>query len=513
MPRTSATPSWNATRSVESPRSKLAASVVSPAAIAASRRRATAALRIRRDFTLVLNHIKGRQQKGALQYPHEDLILGAGQTGGTLAAHLASDAFDITLVDNNDQLLKGLKDRLDIQTVHGHASRPDTLLAAGADDADLLIAVTNSDEVNMVACQVCYSLFQTPTKIARIRTNEYFTGPNGDDAAVEFFSGEHMPIDVLINPERVVMSQIKELLEHPGALQVLDFADGRVQIAACAPNHGGPLVGQALRSLREHIRASTQGGGHLPPGSAHHSHRRDGGAGGRRGVLHRTSRAHQHGDVGAAGSRPRPNKRVMIAGGGNVGLMLARAIEDDFGVKVLEFGATRAALVAERLNHAVAIQGDATDHDLLVDENVEETDVFCAVTNDDEVNFMSALLAKRLGARQVIALIAKPAYVDLVQGREIDVAVSPQLSTTSSILSYVRRGDVTKVHRLRRGAAEAMETVVHGDARNSKVADRRIDEIPLAARRHHRRDRAQRRSDRRQRPGGSGEAATMDSCS
>ena len=407
------------------------------------------------------------------------LILGAGQTGGTLAAHLASDAFDITLVDNNDQLLKGLKDRLDIQTVHGHASRPDTLLAAGADDADLLIAVTNSDEVNMVACQVCYSLFQTPTKIARIRTNEYFTGPNGDDAAVEFFSGEHMPIDVLINPERVVMSQIKELLEHPGALQVLDFADGRVQIAGVRAYHGGPLVGQALRSLREHIpRVDTkvvaifrQDRPIIPTDETVVQVDDE--------VFFIAQAEHINTVMSELQEVARPNKRVMIAGGGNVGLMLARAIEDDFGVKVLEFGATRAALVAERLNHAVAIQGDATDHDLLVDENVEETDVFCAVTNDDEVNFMSALLAKRLGARQVIALIAKPAYVDLVQGREIDVAVSPQLSTTSSILSYVRRGDVTKVHRLRRGAAEAMETVVHGDARNSKVADRHIDEIPL----------------------------------
>ena len=407
------------------------------------------------------------------------LILGAGQTGGTLAAHLASDAFDITLVDNNDQRLKVLKDRLDIQTVHGHASRPDTLLAAGADDADLLIAVTNSDEVNMVACQVCYSLFQTPTKIARIRTNEYFAGSNGDDADIEFFSGEHMPIDVLINPERVVMGQIKQLLEHPGALQVLDFADGRVQIAGVRAYHGGPLVGQALRSLREHIpRVDTkvvaifrQDRPIIPTDETVVQADDE--------VFFIAPTEHINTVMSELQEAARPNKRVMIAGGGNVGLLLAHAVEDDFRVKVLEFGEARAALVAERLNHAVAIRGDATDHDLLVDENVEEADVFCAVTNDDEVNFMSALLAKRLGARQVIALIAKPAYVDLVQGREIDVAVSPQLSTTSSILSYVRRGDVTKVHRLRRGAAEAMETVVHGDARNSKVAGRRIDEIPL----------------------------------
>ncbi len=406
------------------------------------------------------------------------LILGAGQTGGTLAEHLASDAFDITLVDQDGQRLKELKDRLDIQTVHGHASRPDTLLAAGADDADLLIAVTNSDEVNMVACQVCYSMFQTPTKIARIRTNEYSTGANSDDD-IEFFSREHMPIDVLINPERVVMGQIKQLLEHPGALQVLDFADGRVQIAGVRAYHGGPLVGQALRSLREHIpnvdtKVVAIFRQHRPiiPTDETVVQVDD-------EVFFLAPVDHINTVMSELQEVKRPNKRIVIAGGGNIGLLLAHEIEDEYSVKVLEFSATRAAVVAERLKSAVAILGDATDRDLLVDENVEEADVFCALTNDDEVNFMSALLAKQLGARQVIALIAKPAYVDLVQGRDIDVAVSPQFSTTSSILSYVRRGDVTKVHRLRRGAAEAMETVVHGDARNSKVVDRRLDEIPL----------------------------------
>ena len=175
----------------------------------------------------------------------------------------------------------------------------------------------------------------------------------------------------------------------------------------------------------------------------------------------------------------RPFKRVVIAGGGNIGLLLARAIESQFHVKVIEFDAARAELVAERLSSAVAILGDATNRDLLVEENVDDADAFCAVTNNDEVNIMSALLAKRLGVRQVLALITKPAYVDIIQGGEIDVAVSPQQATTSSILSHVRRGDVARVHRLRRGAAEALEAVVHGDARTSRVVDRRIEQISL----------------------------------
>ena len=407
------------------------------------------------------------------------LILGAGQTGGTLAEQLANEAFEVTLVDHDGARLKDLKDRLDIQTIHGHGSRPDTLLAAGAADADLLIAVTNSDEVNMVACQVCYSMFQTPTKIARIRSNEYFSNPGGDEADIAFFSREHMPIDVLINPERVVMSQIKLLLEHPGALQVLDFADGRVQLVGVRAFHGGKLVGQALRSLRDHIPnvdtkvvAIFREDRPIIPTADTVVEVDD-------EVFFIAPAEHINAVMSELQAVERPNKRVLIAGGGNIGLLLARAIEEEFAVKIIEYSETRVQLVAERLDRAVTILGDATDRDLLVDENVEEADVFCAVTNDDEVNFMSALLAKRLGARHVIALIAKPAYVDLVQGREIDIAVSPQLSTTSSILSHVRRGDVARVHRLRRGAAEAMEAVVHGDARNSKVAERRIDQMNL----------------------------------
>ena len=406
------------------------------------------------------------------------LILGAGQTGGSLAEHLASEPFDITLVDQDGARLKDLKDRLDIQTIHGHASRPDTLLAAGADDVDLLIAVTNSDEVNMVACQVCYSLFQTPMKIARIRSNKYITGPNGD-ADIEFFSRDHMPIDVLINPEQVVMDEIKQIIEHPGALQVVDFADGRVQLVAVRAYHGGPLVGQELRSLREHIpnvdtkvvAIFRQDRAIMPTADTVVEVDDE--------VFFIAPAQHINAVMSELREVERPNKRIMIAGGGNIGLLLARAIEDDFSVKVVEFGQERAEFVAERLDRTTVILGDATDRDLLIAENVEDTDAFCAVTNDDEVNIMSALLAKRLGVRRALSLIAKPAYVDLVQGSEIDIALSPQLATTSTILSHVRRGDVARAHSLRRGAAEALEAIVHGDAQHSKVAGRRLDQVSM----------------------------------
>jgi len=399
------------------------------------------------------------------------LILGAGQVGGTLAENLAKESFDVTLVDHQAQRLQELSERLDIQTIQGWASHPDVLRRAGADDADILVAVTSSDEVNMVACQVCYSLFRTPTKIARVRSLSYLTREG-------FFSKEHMPIDVLINPEDVVTNHI-QLLNHPGALQVLDFADGRVQLVAMRAYYGGPLVGQALSFLREHMpKADTRvaaifrrGRPIIPKGDTVIEADDE--------VFFIAAREHIDTVMGELRKIERPFKRVMIAGGGNVGARLAQAVETNYAVKLLEFSVPRAKFLADQLTRAVVLQGDATDRELLLEENIEQCDAFIAVTNDDEVNIMSALMAKRLGVRQVMSLISKPAYVDLVQGGDIDIAISPQQATTSTLLSYVRRADVARVHSLRRGAAEAIEAIAHGDAKNSKVVGRRIADIDL----------------------------------
>ena len=396
------------------------------------------------------------------------LILGAGQVGGTLAQHLASEAFDITVVDIDGARLDELRRRLDIRTVLGHASRPDVLRRAGIEDADMLIAVTPHDEVNMVACQVCYTMFQTE----RIREDSYH-------ARSSLFSSEHMPIDFVINPERVVTDQIKELLQRPGALQVLDFANGRVKLVAMRAREDGPLVGSQLRQLRRRIpNADTRVAAIfrrdraiLPEGDTTIEADDE--------VFFIAATEHITDVMAALRQVERPYKRVLIAGGGRIGEYLARAIESSFSVKVIEHDEARANEIAQRLESAVVILGDATDRELLLQENIERVDVFCAVTNDDEVNIMSSLLAKRLGVRQVMTLIGKPAYIDLVMGREIDIAISPQLAATSMILAHVRRGDVTQVHSLRRGAAEAMEAVVHGGAKSSKVIGKRLDNLPL----------------------------------
>lgn len=400
------------------------------------------------------------------------IILGAGQVGGTLAENLSHEENDITVVDNNGPRLRELQDKIDIRTIHGMASHPSVLKQAGADEADMLVAVTNSDEVNMVACQVAYTMFRTPSKIARIRQAAYLNKEN-------LFRNDAMPIDVLISPEQVVTNYIKRLLERPGALQVLDFADGRVQLVAMKAHYGGPMVGQELRYIREHmplvdtrIAAIFRRGTAIVPTGTTVIEADD-------EVFFIAARQDIKLVMSELQRLDDDYKRVIIAGGGNIGLRLAQAIESDFKVKIIERNMERCHFLSETLTKSMVFNGNASDKELLISENIEETDVFCALSNDDEANVMAAMLAKRLGARKVMALINNPAYVDLVQGGEIDIAISPQLATIGSLLKHVRRGDVVNVHSLRRGAAEAMEAIAHGDEQSSKVVGKIVGEVDL----------------------------------
>ncbi len=400
------------------------------------------------------------------------IILGAGQVGSSLAANLVSEANDITVVDTDKGRLQSLQERFDLRTVFGPASHPEVLAHAGAEDADMIIAVTNSDETNMVACQVAYTLFHTPTKIARVRAQEYLDFP-------QLFSQESIPVDVLISPEQLVTNYIHRLIEHPGALQVLDFAAGKVQLVAVKAYYGGPLVGQELRRLRDHMpglqtRVAAifrRGAAIIPEGHT---------------VIEADDEvffiaAKQ--DIRAVMSELRrldsPVKRIIIAGGGNIGKRLAKALEPVYQVKIIDHNTARTQAIAEELTKTIVLQGDAADEELLLEENIENTDVFCALTNDDEANILSAMLAKRLGARKVMALINRAAYVDLVESGDIDIAISPPQATIGSLLTHVRRGDVVVVHSLRRGAAEAIEAVAHGDMRSSKVVGRAVQDIRL----------------------------------
>jgi len=400
------------------------------------------------------------------------IILGAGQVGGTLAQNLASEENDITVVDTDGELLRNLQDRMDIRTIIGKASYPNILRQAGAEDADMLIAVTNSDEVNMIACQIAFTLFRTPTKIARIRATAYITRTG-------LFNNEALPIDVIISPEQVVTNHIKRLIEHPGALQVLDFAQGKAQLVAVRAYHGGPLVGQEIRYLRQHMPSIDTRVAAI--------FRRD------RAIMPEGSTIIEVDDevffiaaknnIRAVMSELRKLEsnysRIIIAGGGNIGEHLAEAIETRYRVKIIDHNPGRCRDLSQALSSTIVLQGSSSDQNLLLEENIEETDVFLAVTNDDEANIMSSMLAKRLGARKVMTIINNPAYVDLVQGGDIDIAISPQQVTIGSLLTHVRRGDMVNVHSLRRGAAEAIEAVAHGDENSSRVVGKAIGDIDL----------------------------------
>ena len=400
------------------------------------------------------------------------IILGAGQVGASVAANLASEANDITVVDEDATTLQDLQDRLDIRTVKGYASHPDILAQAGANDADMIIAVTRSDETNMIACQVAYTLFHTPTKIARVRSVEYLRH-------MRLFAQEALPVDVLISPEQLVTDYIQRLIENPGALQVLDFAGGKVQLVAVHAFYGGPLVGHELRDLKVHMpgidaRVASifrQGKPITPEGDTIIEADDE--------VFFVAARKHIRTVMGELRKMDKPVKRVILAGGGNIGLRLATAIEGGYQVKIIERQEERARMLSETLDKTIVLLGDAADEELLLEENVENTDVFCALTNDEEANILSAMLAKRLGARKVMSLINRASYVNLVQSGTVDVAISPQQATIGSLLTHIRRGDVVMVHSLRRGAAEAIEAVAHGDRSSSKVVGRALDEIKL----------------------------------
>ena len=400
------------------------------------------------------------------------LILGAGQVGASVAYNLASEANDITVVDTRPEILRDLQDRLDLRTVVGQGSHPNVLAQAGAEDADMIIAVTNSDETNMVACQVAYTLYHTPTKIARVRAAEYLSNER-------LFHQEALPIDLLISPEQLVTDYIQRLIEHPGSLQVLDFAQGRVQLVAVKAYYGGKLVGNELRALSEHMpgietRVAAifrRGKAIIPEGHTVIEPDDE--------VFFIAAKKHIRAVTSELRELDKPYKRIMLAGGGNIGRRLAEAMERDYQVKIIESDRQRARDLAEVLDRTIVLQGDAADGELLTEENIENTDVFCALTNDDEANILSAMLAKRMGARKVMSLINRASYVDLVESGTIDIAISPQQVTIGALLTHVRRGDVVAVHSLRRGAAEAIEAVAHGDPQTSKVVGRRIEEIKL----------------------------------
>lgn len=400
------------------------------------------------------------------------IILGAGQVGGSLAETLLGENHDITLVDLDEHRLQYFADRLDIHTLRGQGSYPGILRQAGADNADMLIAVTNNDEANIVACQVAYTLFNVPVKMARIRSRHYFVRK-------ELFALDHIPIDFIVSPEIIVTNMITELLTFVGALRIFDFAEGSVKIFTLRPYYGGALIGKTIAQTYEylsdinfHIVAIYRD--YTPIALREEIEIEVGDT-----IMVSSATDDVNKIIAAFRREEAPLRKIMIAGGGNIGGSLARVLQDDYEVKLIDHTRDNCDRLADSLRHVTILCGDANDSNLLRDENIENVDAFLSLMNDDEANIIAAIQAKQMGARQTFALINRTDYFDIIESSSINVRLSPPLATIGSILTHVRRGDVKAVYSINRGRGEIIEAVVHGDRKTSKIVDRPIEKIKL----------------------------------
>ncbi|KLT72943.1 potassium transporter peripheral membrane component [Neisseria arctica] len=405
------------------------------------------------------------------------LILGSGQVGSTIAQNLsAMPDNDVTIIDIDETALHTLGSRLDVQTMLGNAASPKVLEQAGAADTDLLLAVTRSDETNLVACKIAADLFNIPNRIARVRSSEYLEyRPDNEEIENSLSLFE---VTDSISPEQLVTERLASLLSYTSTLQVLKFAEDKAKMVIVQAHKGGLLVNKEIAQINSHlpdgvdcqICAIYRNNQLIVPSA--------------RTVIIEGDEVcfvAASSDVKAIMRELRPleqsTRRVMIAGGGNIGFRLAKQLESKLDIKIIEYNHSRALWLAENLDQTLVLHGSATDESLLTEEYIDEVDIFCAVTNDDENNIMSGLLAKNFGAKRVIAIVNRSSYVDLLEGNKIDIVVSPHLVTIGSILAHIRRGDVVAVHPLRRGTAEAIEVVVHGDEKTSALVGRRVSEV------------------------------------
>ncbi|MBR0573013.1 Trk system potassium transporter TrkA [Pasteurella atlantica] len=400
------------------------------------------------------------------------IILGAGQVGSSLAENLVRDN-EITIIDDDETMLAGLQAKHDLQVIQGNGASPRILREAGASDADLLVAVTNSDDTNMIACQIAYTLFKIPTKLARIRNPDYVRERD------ILFSNKVLPIDHIIAPELLITEQIFQLIDYSGALQIAHFADNKVSLVSIKAYYGGPLVGYPISALKEHlphieariVSIIRQGRTIVPQATTIIEADDD--------VFFMCEKVHIKAIMSELQRLEKQPKRIMIVGGGDIATKLANSLENQCSVKLIEENPEKAELLAEKLSKTLVLNGKASDRELLFEEHIENIDLFLALTEDDETNIMSALLAKRMGAKKTLVLVQRNVYLDLIQGGAIDLVISPQQTTISTLLTHVRRGDIVKVASLNQGMVEGLEIIAHGDEETSKVVGKEIKELKL----------------------------------
>ena len=397
-------------------------------------------------------------------------VLGGGQVGSSLAKILTDDGNDITLIDTNLSVIENLQEDNDIKTIHGNASSPSILEQAEVNDCDILIATTASDEVNLVSCHLAKKMFNVPTVIARLRNSEFQVSTSGFD--LDLFS-----INSIISPSQLVTDFIKNIIEHPGAFQAYDFADGNLQVIGATVLKDGPLAGRKLSEFKKHLPnvdvkviALYRDRKILPVNGTTVIETGD--------DLFFLATEENMRFMSELSKNQSRIENIMIAGGGTVGMTLADKLSQKFSTKIVEKDLIRSKYLSESLEDTVVLNDDISDESLLDNEGIDEVDYFCSVTNDDQMNILSAKLAKDLGAKKSIAIINKLSYRKLVS-KEIDVVVSPEDVTIGSILASVRTSDVVKVHSLGFGEAELLEIIIHGDNKTSKVVGKKVSELEL----------------------------------
>lgn len=409
------------------------------------------------------------------------LIVGAGKVGSSVAGNLVSESNDITIIDTDKSRIAEIQNNYDLQGIVGDATSPSVLADAGAVDADMIITVTANDETNLAVTLIAEQLFNIPSRIARVRNDELREYP-------ALLSTSGFKATSVIWPEEAITNYIVQLITYPEALQVIEFSDGNVVLMAVKIVSASQICGKPvsdLQNLLPHAKVqvvsvyrqkyrldNVKGKTVLEAGDE---------------IFFLTTKECAHAVVKELRVKIRRSDRVMIVGGGNLGLQLAKALDrvetaagDAYNVKIIDSDLSRCQFLSQNLSSSVLVlHGDMTDEGLFVDEGIANTDLFVAVSNDDEDNIMSCLLAKKLGAHRAITLINRSDYIDLVEGTSIDIAFSPTEATLSDLLRHIRQGDVLSAHTLRKGGAEVMEIVAHGTAKNSKVIGRRVDKISM----------------------------------
>ena len=399
------------------------------------------------------------------------LILGAGRVGSSLASTLSKQQYEVSVIDLSKDKLQRLQEDFDLAVEVGHGSYPSTLKKAGADEETILLAVTNSDECNITSCQIAKSKFNVKKTICRLSNASYLD-------SLDAFGDNN--IDIAISPENEVTEHLVDLIKHPGAEQIESFANGSIKVVSVKAKKDGMLVNRELKSIKSDMPDTNtfvpaiyrKGKPLMPDGKT---------------IIKENDEIYflaAESDIDSVVQEMRlqdsSSSRMMIVGGGKIGFALAKTLEEDYKIKVIDPSDDRCEVISNQLNRTIVLKGEGSDEELLKSENIENIDIFCALTNDDETNIMSAFLAKKLGAKKTIIIVNNYTYINILPKNFVDIALSPQRLTVSMVLQHLAKGDVPQEVMLKmQSGAEAIEGIIHKNKFTKNFFNQPISEIPL----------------------------------